>query len=122
MIFASPFDSPSSTIAIAEEILISNAQLIEANLLAVLGEIRVQPDVGKHFPADLQNYSDQIEQLREWIEDAGEFGIAYESIVSMLEAFPFKLSGPSAVKLLEIGLLLQFKTERVEDKQFDSRR
>jgi hypothetical protein len=96
-------------------------RLIEANLLAVLSEIRNQPEVGATFPDDLQSYAEFIEQTREYIEDVGEYGIAYQSLVSTLEGFPFLLSGLAAVKLLEVGLLMKFKTELPEDKLFDNR-
>lgn len=98
-----------------------NASLVEANLLAVLAEVRDQPEVGSSFPAELQSYAEQVEQIREYIEDAGEYGIAYESLVSMLEEFPFRLSGRAAIKLLEVGLLMRFKTEQPEDARFDGR-
>jgi hypothetical protein len=98
-----------------------NFNLVELNLISVLSEIEAQPEVGAMFSPELQSYSDQITQLREYIEDAGEYGVAYESLVSMLEAFPFKVTGPSVVKLLEVALLLGFKTDRAEDAQFDRR-
>ena len=60
-------------------------------------------------------------QVREWVEDVGEYGIAYELLVSMLEEFPFQLSGQVAVKLLEAGILMRFKTEQPQDARFDSR-
>jgi hypothetical protein len=97
------------------------AHLIKTNLLAVLTEIRNQPEVGVGFPAELQSYVEMVEQVREYIEDAGEFGVAYESLVCTLEGFPFKLSGSTAIKLLEVGLLMKFKTELPEDAPFDSR-
>ena len=96
-------------------------ELIKDKLTAVLSEIRVQAEVGKLFPPELRSFSEQVEQIREWIEDVGEYGVAYESLVSMLEERPFRLSGPTAIKLLEVGLLMRFKTERAEDAQFDSR-
>lgn len=99
----------------------ANIKLIIERLAAVLAEVQAQIDVGKLFPPELQGFSEQVEQIREWIEDVGEYGIAYESLVSMLEAFPFELSGHAAIKLLEVGLLLRFKTERAEDARFDSR-
>jgi hypothetical protein len=95
--------------------------LIESNLLAVLAELSQQPAVGATFPSEMRSYPEQVEQLREYVELAGEYGVAYEALVSMLEMFPFQLSGPVAVKLLEVGLLMKFKTERPEDSQFDSR-
>jgi hypothetical protein len=98
-----------------------NFNLVELNLISVLLEIEAQPEVGAMFPSELQSYSDQITQLREYIEDAAEYGIAYESLVSMLEVFPFKISGPTVIKLLEVALLLGFKTDRAEDAQFDRR-
>ena len=95
---------------------------IETNLLAVVAELRGQLAIGKRFPRELQSFTDWVEQIREWIEDVGELGIAYESIISTLEVFPFQLSGPTAVKLLETGLMMGFKTERPQDARFDRRR
>lgn len=40
---------------------------------------------------------------------------------SKLETLPFRLSGAAAVKLLEVGLLFGFKTERHQDARFDVR-
>lgn len=94
---------------------------IEANLTEILAEISKQPTVGMSFPIEQQSYTEQIEQIREYIEEAGEYGIAYESMISMLEIYPFKLSGCVAIRLLEVGLLMKFKTERTEDSRFDSR-
>lgn len=64
---------------------------------------------------------EQLEQIREWIEDANEYEIAYELIVCLLEQFQFQLSGGAAVKLLEVGLLMRFKTDKAEDEEFDFR-
>lgn len=95
--------------------------LIEANLSIVLNEIRQQPEVGTTFPSEMLTYDEQVEQIREYIEDAGEYGIAYESLVSLLEGFSFRLSGHAAIKLLEVGLLMRFKSEQPRDAAFDSR-
>jgi hypothetical protein len=92
-------------------------ELIKNNLLIILAELGNQPEVGGKFPPELQSYSEQVEQLREYI-DAKEYGIAYESIVAMLEEFEFLLSGPVVIKLLEVGLLMRFKTNRAEDAKF----
>jgi hypothetical protein len=43
-------------------------------------------------------------------------------MVANLEKFPFTLSGPAAVKLLEVGLKMRYKTDRTEDEAFDMRR
>lgn len=95
--------------------------LVEANLSEILSEVRQQEHVDATFPKDLLSFPEQMAQVQEWIEHAGEYGIAYESLVSLLERFPFKLSSQRSVKLLEVGLLMRFKTERPEDDRFDSR-
>jgi hypothetical protein len=41
-------------------------------------------------------------------------------MISLLEAFPFKLSDVTVVKLLEARLLMRFKTEAPKDAQLDS--
>jgi hypothetical protein len=99
----------------------SRWKLMEDNLATVLAEIRTQPDVGKLFPPELQSLPEEIEMLQGWIEEAREYGIAYEALVCLLESYPFQLSGRAAIKLLEVGLLMRLKTERPEDAAFDSR-
>ena len=96
-------------------------QLIESNLSFVLAELGSQPEVASFFPAKSLSYQEQIDQLSEWVDDAGEYGLVYENVVSMLEVFPFKLSGKAAIKLLEVGLIFGFKTESESDKGFDRR-
>jgi len=98
-----------------------NRQLIAAHLLTVLNEVRQQEGIGSSFTTELLPFAAQAEQIRGWIEDAREYGIAYESLISMLEHFPFQVSGRTAVRLLEVGLLLRYKTELAEDARFDSR-
>jgi hypothetical protein len=91
------------------------------NLVSLIGEIESQGNVGRQFPAEMQSLRDQSSQLREFVEHAGEYGVAYESIVAMLERFPFVLSGMGAVRLLEVGLLLKYKTGLSADSMFDGR-
>jgi hypothetical protein len=92
---------------------------LKTNLLGVLDEICDQKEVGKLFPKDGLSFSEHIEQLREWILSVGEYGIAYESLVVILEKYPFRVSGRAAVQLLEVGLYLQYKTDRDEDAEFN---
>lgn len=87
----------------------------------MLNEIRGQPEVAVHFPSEQLSYEAQIEQLTGWLQEAGEYGLVYESIVSMLELFPFNVSGKAAIKLLEVGLKFGFKTDSEIDKEFDWR-
>jgi hypothetical protein len=98
-----------------------HSEMIEESLLRVLGEVEEQREIGNTFPVEMQSLDDQTVQIREYIELAGEYSIAYESLVCLLEFRPFKVSGPVAIELLEVGLLLKFKTDRPEDSMFDSR-
>jgi hypothetical protein len=95
--------------------------LAATNLSIVLSELRSQTDVGKTFPPEQQTFDEQIQQIHEYI-DVGEYGVAYEVLVAMLENFPFRLSGVAVIKLVEVALLFRFKSELPEDAKFDSRR
>ncbi|SDC59853.1 hypothetical protein [Paraburkholderia lycopersici] len=99
----------------------SDFEFIEDNLIFVLDEMSAQPEVGQHYPANVMSYEDEIAQIREFIELAGEYGLAFEYINSALEQFPYRISGKAAVKLLEVGLLMGFKSENDKDKRFDRR-
>ena len=57
----------------------------------------------------------------EYINYANEYGIAYEIMIGILESEPVKVSGLAAVKMLEVTLLLGYKTEKEEDRIFDLR-
>ncbi|HCE11029.1 MAG TPA: hypothetical protein DEQ40_20970 [Oxalobacteraceae bacterium] len=98
-----------------------NAKVIENNLLFLLGELRDQPEVATHFPPEMQSCDEQLAQIEEYLVEAGEYGLGYELTVALLESFPFKLSSLASVKLLEVGLLMGFKTEAPEDAKFDRR-
>jgi hypothetical protein len=94
---------------------------IHENLSSILVEISAQPEIGAMFDPEQLSYDEQLDQIREFIDEAGEYGIAYESVVSILQSYAFILSSSAAVKLLEVGLLMRFKTELPEDGEFDSR-
>jgi hypothetical protein len=94
------------------------SKIVESNLVDIIDALAAQEDVGRQFPPELLQLEPWLEQLREWVCDVNECGIAYESIVATLELYPFSLRGPTAVKLLEVGLLMGFKTDREEDKCF----
>lgn len=88
-------------------------------LALVVGELLSQTaglDDGTATPVQVE-----LEQISEWIK-SGELGIAYESIVCVLEDDELlTLSGRAAVALLEVGLTFGFKTERPQDSSFDTR-
>ncbi|MGN4063109.1 hypothetical protein [Burkholderia gladioli] len=95
--------------------------LIENNLNYILGEMRAQPEVSQYYPMDGISYFDHLSQMGEFIDEAGEYGLAYECMVGALEIFPFKLTGLAAIKLLEVGLLMGFKSDQEVDRLFDRR-
>lgn len=99
----------------------SNCVLVEGNLMQVLADLKNQPALADQFPSEGMSYEEQMSQISEWIQDAGEFGLAYEAMISLLESFPFVLTGSAAVRLLEVGLIFGFKTESYRDKLFDRR-
>jgi hypothetical protein len=88
---------------------------VEGSLTALLEELESQPEMAIFFPSDKLGYRDTLSNIREWLEDAGEYGLAYEVIVSLLESFDFKISGKSAVRLLEVGLHFGYKTNNGTD-------
>jgi hypothetical protein len=101
---------------------VADANSIKERLRRLLSEMREQSQLASYFGGESLSFEEEMEQIREFIEDAGEYGIAYESIVSALEDIPFKISGKAAVNLLEVGLLLGYKTEKPSDRPFDRRR
>ena len=64
---------------------------------------------------------DNINQIYEYIDIAGEYSLAYEKINGLLDNNSFKLSGLNCVRLFEAGLLLGFKTDADKDRIFDHR-
>ena len=99
-----------------------NYELIEKNIRAILAEIKGQDAVGMSFPEDVMSFDDVMSMLDEWVEVAGEYGIAYETTVSLLERHPSVLTGSSAVRLLELGLILVSRPiMRPTDNSIDAR-
>ncbi|SDD11182.1 hypothetical protein SAMN05216345_10635 [Cupriavidus sp. YR651] len=97
-------------------------KFIEENLTFIIRELQLQCSGSETWlPDGMMSYAEQVAQIEGFACDAGEYGIAYESMVSLIEAVPVKLSGKAAIKLLEIGLLFGFKTELKEDGDFDRR-
>ncbi|MDR0588474.1 MAG: hypothetical protein LBG61_05835 [Burkholderiales bacterium] len=96
--------------------------IFENNLLFILSEIEDQDEVGNTFSSEMLSFSEEKENIREFIEDTGEYGIAYEALVAILETHPFRISSTAAIKLLEVGLLMRYKTESPEDALFDTRK
>jgi len=98
------------------------SKIIKNNLLSILREIEKQNYLAETYSKEELSFDDEMFQLFEYIDVADEYAVAYESIISTLENHKYILSGIAAVKLLEVGLLMKYKTEREEDKIFDNRR
>lgn len=98
-----------------------NFQRIEDNLMLIFNELTAQPSMATYFSPEGLSYDGHMERIREYVELAGEYGLAYELIICVLEDVPFTLSARAAIKLLEVGLVMGFKTEREEDALFDRR-
>ena len=79
-----------------------------------------QANVAEYYPPEMQPFAEHMEQIREYINIAGEFSIAYESIVASLETLPFSLTGKESVALLELGLIMRYKTTDEQDRIYDS--
>jgi hypothetical protein len=98
-----------------------DSKFIEENLLIILSEMKAQPYVANALPPNMMSYSEQLKQVEEFIRSAGEYDIAYENLIALMEIAPVSLSGRASIKLLEVGLLFGFKTEREVDADFDRR-
>lgn len=94
------------------------SNLVERNLRMILSEVAAQVEVAASYPKDTLPFADEMNQIGEFIE-AGEAGLAYECLVASLEKLPFALTGSAAVRLLEVGLLMGFKTQRSQDQVFN---
>lgn len=92
-------------------------EFVEANLSSVMREMAAQPEAAD--PTDTASFEELMSDVGKWIEDHGQYGIAYEAMVAELESGEFRLSGRAAVKLLEVGLLFGYKTKRPQDKRFN---
>ncbi len=91
---------------------------VMSNLQTVFEEMRVQNELSVYYPSNVLPFDKQMVQLDEYINDYDEFGIAYELIICNLEHYPFILKGTTVVKLVEVALLMGYKTDREEDEIF----
>lgn len=96
-------------------------ELVESRLNLIALELRGQSHLSNYFGKETLSLDEELNNIREYIEFAGEYGIAYESIVSLLENAHFVLTSKAAVALLEVGLLLGYKSDRPCDSIFNCR-
>jgi hypothetical protein len=67
-------------------------ELVESRLYLILLELRSQSHLSNYFGGATLSLDEELENIREYIEDAGEYGIAYEGMVSLLENARMPLS------------------------------
>lgn len=95
-------------------------KLITSKLEAILAEIKGKKDSYEKSNDEEMPYDEQIVQIREYIENR-EYGLAYETIICILEKLDADIPAKISVVLIELALLFRFKTERSEDGIFDIR-
>lgn len=94
--------------------------LADKNLEYVVEQLSQLRELSDIEDSNQMPIADQIRQIGEWIS-ANETNIAYESIVCIMEKYNFVVPSLCAIKLLEVGLMFRYKTDRDEDKIFDGR-
>lgn len=95
----------------------TDLELVDSNLTRLLDEMASQSSVGEAFDPSFMSFDDHMRSIREYI-DAGEAGLAYELIICLLEEYPFVITGPTIVGLVEVALIFGYKTERGKDARF----
>jgi hypothetical protein len=91
---------------------------LEKRILLILQELEDQKRIEEDDSKECLSHKDSIYQIKEFVE-AGEYGIAYMSLVFYFEDYNFNISSFASVKLLELGLLMGFKTDREEDQIYN---
>jgi hypothetical protein len=87
---------------------------VKVRLSSILDEMVGQSNLANSYQSHAMSFEEEMDQVREFIA-VGEYGLAYESIVVNLEQAPFSLTGASAISLLEVALVMKFKTSRESD-------
>ena len=95
----------------------TDLELIDSNLTRLLNEMASQSSVGEAFDRSCMSFNDHMRSIREYI-DVGEAGLAYELMICLLEEYPFAVTGPAIVGLVEVALIFGYKTERAKDVRF----
>ncbi len=79
---------------------------IANNLLFIVNEIAKQEHLQFYYPPETMSFNEQIEEIREYI-DVYEYGLAYEGILCIFNEVAFEVTSNTAIKLLEVGLLIK---------------
>ncbi|OYR07538.1 hypothetical protein [Brucella grignonensis] len=94
--------------------------IVEKNLKFIAGELINKGEYYEPLYDNEMPYEEQIISIFEYI-DHGEYGVAYENLICLLERSKTCVSAKATVKIIEVSLLFGFKTERLEDRIFDRR-
>lgn len=100
----------------------ASLELVATRLRLLFDEMRAQEaDVATMYESSSRGFDSEFDEISEYLNEAHEFGIAYEVLVCNLEFATYVLSAKASLALLEVGLLFGFKTERASDEIFDRR-
>lgn len=91
---------------------------LEKRILLIIQELEFQERIEDDASKDFLTHKESLYQIKEFLE-VGEYGLAYMSLVFYLEYYNFSISSFASVKLLELGLLMGFKSDREEDEIYD---
>lgn len=95
--------------------------LVYQRLIAIASELHEQKHLAtKHWDSQ-DDFENEMCQIKEYIEEAGEYGIAYDVIIANLDQVPFQLSSKAVLGLIEVALVMGYKTEDDCDAVFDRR-
>jgi hypothetical protein len=88
--------------------------VVRKNLSLIIDELAGQHEVGRSYEDSKMAYEDEIKALREYVDTAHEYSVAYESIIATLEKHKFLLSGPLGCALTgtRVDYALQDRTKR----------
>lgn len=85
-------------------------RLIQDKLLMILKEFEGLKEIVVPQPETC--FDVQLQELRELVVSAGEYGTAFKSIVEAVKAHRVPLPSEVAVSLIEVGVLMRFKPEK----------
>ncbi|MBP5233059.1 MAG: hypothetical protein J6333_06590 [Planctomycetes bacterium] len=94
---------------------------VKQRLLFIYSSMKKQVELKSFYGGNTLSFDEEMSQIYEYIHDACEYSTAYESIVANLEEVPFVVPSKVAICLLEVGLLMGYKTDREEDRCYDRR-
>ena len=71
---------------------------IQIRLLYIVKELEQQTEVAATYSTTSLPFAAEMSQIREFATLAGEYGLAYESLVEAIQSHPFVLSCPGRLR------------------------